>query len=323
MLAWGFGDSSVQAQDTAADPCLPQTSNTAPLWLNGIGHSAWSIALAKDDCRRLLSLWDSIGEDLKTETNGLAGTYVKGGYDWGYFLRWSTKKGFVVIPYYDQSLITDYGYGKVNFVDNSDVVFTPERQLKGGRGLGKMARKWTAIWDYFLPVEELEEFGNFHAGLGEYNEFNGRCCEFAPVFLARRIDGDGKTTSYPVPNQYKHFIKSPIAGEVVFVGKKKTVEHWEYQGKLYEESMDKTVLIPIKINLGKRQGVRRNMLFRLIGEPDEQYLQVVNVQQSSARGYVVRPIPDGKETYRDNDGHEQALPPIRVGTKITTSPRRD
>src|SRR5687768_15033715 len=74
-------------------------------WRNGIGHSSWDLALEPADRKRMLSLWDSIGEDLKTEKNELAGTFLKGGYNSGYFLRWSVAKGFVVVPYFDQNLI--------------------------------------------------------------------------------------------------------------------------------------------------------------------------------------------------------------------------
>ena len=294
------------------------------LWNNGIGHSSWDLALAPNERSRLLSLWNSIGEDLVTDENPLAGTYVKDGYNSGYFLRWSSRKGFIVIPYFDQNLITNYGYGKVNFVDESEIVFTSEKQLQSGRGLGKMPSVWTAIWNYLVPVDELKEFGNFHAGLGEYNEFNGRCCEFQPIFLATRIDRIDKPLSYPVPAKYKKFIKNPITGKIVSVGRKKSVKDWGYQGKLYGEWMEKAILVPVSISVGKMHGVRRNMLFRLIGEPEGwQYLQITSIHNSSAEGYVVRDISaGGKESYSDEGGQEKSLTPIRIGMKVTTSPVR-
>lgn len=292
-------------------------------WDNGIGHSSWDIALEKEEREKMLQLWYSIGEDLKTEQNELAGTYVKGGYDAGYFFRWSINRGYVLVPYFDQNLITDFSYGKVTFVDNSEVIFAPERDLRGGRSVGKMSRKWTAVGQYFVPAEMLKDFGDYMAGLGEYNEFSGRCCEFAPNFLARRIDRQEKPYDYPVPPKYARFIKHPIEAEITFVGRKKTVKNWGYQGKLYGEWMERAVLIPVKISAGRAHGVRRHMLFRLIGEPDfYQYLQIMRVHQQAASGYVVRDISfGGKETYRDDEtGQEKLLPPIKVGTKVTTSP---
>jgi hypothetical protein len=295
-------------------------------WNNSIGHSSWDIALAKEEREKMLQLWDSIGEDLKTEQNKLAGTFVKGGYDAGYFFRWSIGKGYVLIPYFDQSLITDFSYGKATLVGNAEVIFTPERDLKGGRSIGKMPRKWTAIGRYFIPVEMLKDFGDYMAGFGEYNEFNGQCCAFRPNFLARRIDRPEVKFDYPVSPEYAQFIKHPIKAEVTFIGRKKTVKDWGYQGKLYGQWMERAVLIPVRISAGRAHGVKRNMLFRLIGEPDfYQYLQIMRVQQQTASGYIVRDISgDGKETYTDVEtDREKPLPPIKVGTKVTTSPVRN
>lgn len=305
-------------------PFLPVQSQEA--WDNGIGHSSWAVGLEQQEREKMLRLWDSIGEDLKTERNELAGTYVKGGYSAGYFFRWSTGKGYVLIPYFDQNLITDFSFGRVTFVDTSEVIFTPERDLRGGRSLGKMPRKWTAIGSHFVPVEMLKDFGDFMAGFREYNEFNGQCCEFSPDFLAHRIDRRGERSNYPVPPKYARFIKQPIKAEITFVGRKKTVKDWGYEGELYREWMERAVLIPVRISAGTTHGVKPNMLFRLIGEPGyNQYLQITRAQRRTASGYVVRDVSGGgEETYRDFDtDQEKPLPPIKVGTRVTTSPVRD
>ena len=302
-----------QSQDAGAAP---------PSWDNGIGHSSWAIGLESNDRKKLLDLWDSIGEDLKTDGNDLAGTYVKGG-DSGYFFRWSIAKGFVVIPYFDQNLITDYGYGKVTFVDDSEVVFTPDKDLEGGRGLDKMPRKWTAILGHFVPVELLGEFGMFRAGLGVYNEFNGNCCDFAPGFLAARIDRPDRPFPTGVPAKYEKFIKQPITGTITFVGKARTVRNWGYQGELHGQWMDKTMLTPVSISVGSLHGVKKNMLLRLEGDPQfERYLQVMGVGRAKARGFVVQELSTGvrKGFYHDySDDQDKPLPRIRVGLKITSS----
>ena len=285
-------------------------------WHNGIGKEYWEIGLRQSDREKMIALWDSIGSDLQSETNPLAGTYFKGGYDAGYFLRWSSKR-FVLIPYFDEDLITDYSYGKVTFVDSSKVLFSPDKDLNGGRSVAKTPREWTAIWKYFLPIAELKQFGLFHAGLAEYNEFNGHCCEFAPNFLCTKVDGN-KSYS-PLPTRYAYFIKKPIEGRVVWVGGKRTVKKWGYQGQLYGESMERVVLIPIKVDLHSDTRVKLNMLFRLVGEGAfHQYLQIRKVGPKTSTGYVVR---DGKETYRDSTNNaEKPLPPIRAGMRVTTRP---
>jgi hypothetical protein len=315
FVAFGLAGHRVQSQDPSA---------AGLHWDNGIGHRTWAVALDPEDRKRMLDLWDSIGEDLKTEKNDLAGTFVKGGNNSGFFLRWSIEKGFVVIPYFDQNLITDYGYGKVTSVDNSEVVFTPEKDLRGGRGLAKMPRQWTAILGYFVPVEMLADFGSFRAGLGTYNEFNGKCCEFEPGFLLGRIDRPDKPFPNAIPPKYKQFIKSPITATVSSVGKSRTVRNWEYQGKLYEQLIEKAVLIPVTIDAGSRHGVKKNMLFRISNEPQsERYLQVMQVSQRRSKGYVVQDISSrGKEGFYHDYETDQVkpLPVIRAGISITTSP---
>lgn len=300
-----------------------QEENELQVWNNGIGHSSWAIGLEKEERKKMLELWDSIGEDLKTEPTKLAGTYVKRSYEAGYFLRWSTKKGYILIPYFDQSLITDFSYGKTTFIDNSEVIFTPEKDLNGGRSVGKMPLEWTAIRKYFVPVEMLKDFGMYQAGLGIFNEFNGQCCDWQPNFLAQRFDGKDTPFLYPVPEKYKHFIKKPIKGQITFIGNKKIVKSWGFQGELYGQWMDKTALIPVKINVGKKHGVKKNMLFRLIGEPTfSQYLQVMKVNQISSEGYIVREFTfEGKEEFweSEKDGYKP-FPSIRIGLKVTTSP---
>lgn len=294
-------------------------------WNNGIGHSSWDVALEPNDRKKMLSLWDSIGEDLKTEKNELAGTFVKGGYNSGFFLRWSVAKGFVIVPYFDQNLITDFGFGTVAILDQSEVIFEPEKDLAGGRGLDKMPRKWTVILGYFAPVESLKDLGAYRAGLGRYNAFNGHCCEFAPIFLCHRIDRENMPLAHTIPAKYAKFIKTPITGEITKVGKRMKVKNWGYQSELYGEWMEKAALTPVRINIGKRRGIKRKMLLRMVGEPEYagRYVQVMKVALRSSQGYVVHDLSFGgrEDTYRDYaTEQEKALPPIRVGIKVTSSP---
>lgn len=297
----------------------PQQNQADRFWHNGIGHSMWELAFDEPDRRLVLQLWESIGDELKTERNPLAGTYVKGGYQSGYFLRWSTRR-FVVIPYFDQNLITDFGYGKVDFVDAAKITFTPERDLKGGRGLAKIPGEWAAVWNYLVPVGQLKQFGEFHAGLGEYNEFNGHCCEFVPEFLCKKLDGAG--ANYPAPDKYGHLLQPPIEGPVIRVGKKRKVRNWGYRGKLYSHWMERAVLIPVTVDLKGDRRVRRNMLFSIPGEGETaQYLQIIRVGPRHSVAYVVREVFEGRETYRDSaDGPDKPMPPIVIGTRVTTRP---
>jgi len=305
-------------------PTLPIVGQiSSQPWHNGIDKDYWEIGLESVDKEKMMAVWESMGKELQSEPNTWAGTYFKGGYDAGYFLRWSSTR-FVLIPYFDQDLITDFSYGTVTFVDTSKVLFHPERDLRGGRSVAKTPREWTLIWNYFVPVEGLKDFGLYFAGLREYNEFNGQCCEFTPNFLSRRIDAKGTPPWYPVPLKYAHFIKRPIEGAITFIGQKRRVKNWGYQGRLHGVWMDDVILIPVRVNLGGDRRVRRNMLFRLVAQPDfTQYLQIIKPGGHTSFGYVVRDLIEGKELYFDpsnNQGKPLPLPPVQVGMKVTTSP---
>jgi hypothetical protein len=291
------------------------------VWDNGIGHSSWEIALSDEDKGKLLKLWNEIGEDVQNDSHALAGTYVKGGYSAGYFLRWTLNKGFVVIPYFDQNLIGDFGYGTVTVDQNGEVVFEATRQLVGGRGLERMPKRWVPIGQYLVPVESVREFGLFLAGLGIYNEFNGRCCEFYPIFLAQRIDQKHVPFDYPVSARYSRFIRKPINARIVWLGKSKKVKDWSFQGKLYGESLGEVVLVPLRIDAGSAEGVRSNMLLRIVGEPEfYQYVQITKVEGKTASGFVVRDTTDGFEIYHDSKTDtKKPLPPVQIGMRVTTS----
>jgi len=311
FLTTGFAVRTAQSQEPLAQP----------MWNNGVLHSNWAVALEPEDEKRMLFLWNSIGEDLKTEKNELAGTFVKGGRA-GFFLRWSVAKGFVVVLYYDENLVMDYGYGNVTLVDRYDVVFTPVKEIHGGRELKKMPREWTAILGYFVPVDMLEQFGEFRAGLGVYDEFNGSCCDFTPGFLVSRIDREDMPFPKDVPAKYKSLLKEPITGTATFVGKPRVVRDWDYRGKLGGQFMERALLTPVSVNVGRRQGIKKNMLFGVTGEsPGQRYFQVTEVSGERARGYVVQDISSGGKGgfYRDAETDKEIrLPAIRVGTKVTT-----
>jgi hypothetical protein len=312
---------------------LTQTTNSQeespPEWspkLNKFHNykSSFVVGLSSlEDMRKMETLWNEIGEDLKIEQNDFAGTYVNLGYESGYFLRWTLNKGFILIPYFDQNYIQDFSYGKVTFVDSSEIIFTPERELSFGRPFKKLPRKWTVIGSGFNPVEMLKDLGLYRAGLGMYNDFNGECCIFAPEFVNRKVEE--KLTPNPIPDKYKHFFINPISGQITFVGKKRIVKKWGYDGQLYSQSLGKTALVPVKVNVGRKHHVKKNMLFRLIDglEYDKiQYLQIMKVGKTSSEGFVVREFSyEGKEVYHDyTDDKDKPFPPVKVGTKISTSP---
>ena len=105
-------------------------------WENDItklGNYKTSIALGLSDNEKnaLKSRWTDIGESLRLENTSFEGTYAKTGYEFGYFLRFSLSKGFILIPYLDENLITDFSYGKVEITKDLEVLLFPDKEMRG------------------------------------------------------------------------------------------------------------------------------------------------------------------------------------------------
>jgi hypothetical protein len=285
---------------------------------------------ADPEVRTLLSRWEAIGAGLSTTANPSSGTYEKFGYR-GYFLRWSPENGFIYVYHSEGLSIIDFSYGKVT-VTSEGVVFNPEREMKEtfrGQKL-KISRKWIPITVeeriFFVAEEEIKNFGDYVAGFGRYNDFNGACCEFSPFFT--KSDKPNQHKSFPavIPLKYQQLIKQPIKAQITFVGKKKVVNNYGLEGELYSTLFQKASLTPIIINAGRASGVRNNLLFRLIGEPGPQYLKITRVRNKMSNGVIIRDVDDdGKERFFDYDAllkapKEIRFLPIRIGTRVTTSP---
>lgn len=285
---------------------------------------------SKEEAEKLKSKWKDIGEEIKKADSEYAGTYEMTGYR-GYYLRLSPNNGFVYIYHYEDIDILNYSYGKVEIKDSA-ILFFPEKEMQASDYSGKFLdtpRSWFLIKNALVPKDKLNDFADYFAGLGQYNDFNGACCEFSP-FLFKKEGKRNLDTNFPT--EYEKFIKNPIRAEITFVGQGKRSTEYSFQGTLYGESKPNTVLIPIKINAGIMNGVKKNMLFRLIDEPMFQYLQVTKVKSKESEGFIVRTTDENwNETYIDYSDYdetkkqskEKPYPPIRVGIKVTTSPISD
>lgn len=286
------------------------------------------------EVRILLSRWDAIGAGPSTSTNPSAGTYEKTGYR-GYFLRWSPEKGFIYVYHSEGLSIIDFSYGKVTMT-SEEVVFNPEREMKEtfrGEKL-KTPHKWIPIsvegQVFFVAEDKIKDFGDYIAGFGVYNDFNGPCCEFSPFFTKNEALTQGKLfPAIVVPPTYKQFIRHPVEAEITSVAKKKLVSNYGLEGELYGHLFQKASLTPVTINAGRTDGVKRKMLFRLVGQPGPQYLKITRVRRETSTGVIIRDVnDDGKERFFDydlqsRDPKEKHFLPVRVGTKITTSPISD
>jgi hypothetical protein len=139
------------------------------------------------------------------------------------------KKGFIYVYHSEGLSIIDFSYGKVT-VTSEGVVFNPEREMKEtfwGEKL-KTPHKWIPIsvegQVFFVAEDKIKDFGDYEAGLGVYNDFNGPCCEFSPFFTKNEAPTSGKLSpAIVVPLTYKQFIRHPVKAEIISVAKKKLV----------------------------------------------------------------------------------------------------
>ena len=282
------------------------------------------------EVRELIERWDRIGNEAKGITNGPAGTYLKASYR-GWFLRWAPHAGFIYVFHSEGLSIIDFSYGKVE-VTSSEIRFIPERDMRESYRGNKLKTPLTWVVaqspqrKFMIPKNEIKSFGHYVAGLRDYNDFNGPCCEFDPFF----VSDDSTVARAPVvstilvPDEYKRFIPRPITGRIVSIGKRRIVKSYILGGKLHSQWLDESSLTPIAINVGRVHGLRKNMLLRFTGEqfnlPD-QFIHVTSVGKRTAAAVVIRGIDDrNNESYFVTPTQRDSFPPIRPGMRVTTSP---
>lgn len=268
------------------------------------------------EIRELLARWDRIGTEAQGSTNRFAGLYVKSGYR-GWLLRWAPGAGYVYVFHYEGLSIIDFSYGKVE-VTASEIRFIPERDMRETYREQplKTPLNWVATqapqWKFMIPADELKDFGEYVAGLSVYNDFNGPCCEFDPFFVAPTATGE--VAGITVPDKYQRFVKRPITGSIVSVGKRRVVKEYGLEGKFFSHSfLEKTSLTPVTVNAGRNHGLKKNMLLRFAGAQFDlpgEYIQVISVGRQTATALVIR-------------GADASFPPIRPGLRVTTSPILD
>jgi hypothetical protein len=281
------------------------------------------------EVRELLERWDRIGNEAQGVTNGPAGTYLKFGYN-GWLLRWAPRAGFVYVYHSEGLSIIDFSYGRVEVTSNA-IRFIPERDMKEtfrNRNLSTPLT-WVAAKSpqlkFMIPKEEMPDFGQYIAGMRDYNDFNGPCCEFSPFFFSPVATGK-LAQGVSVPDEYQRFMRPPITGLVVSIGKRRIVKDYGLDGKLYSALRPASSLTPITLNIGRIHGLRKNMLLRFVGEQFDlpsQYVRITSVAKQTAVAVVIRTIDKrNQESYLDDSPKSDKrinFPPIRAGMRVTTS----
>lgn len=306
--------------------------------LEEAGQKTWLLpgGTTKGEAATLNARWKALGEETKSPAHEFAGTYRAGGVMRESFLRWAPGGGFVYLYVYEHHAVLDFSYGKVE-VTPTAVVFTAERERRGVEAGGAprpTPRRWVAArWrttNYLVPEKEVAGFGKYVGGFGQYNDFNGPCCEFTP-FL-RSAPGRDPQTSFDPPRvaaPYARLMRRPAEATIRSVGRRRVVKDYGLKGELYSRWFGRASLTPVTLDAGRGRGLKPGLLLRLVGEPGGQYLKVTRVLASRSEGVVVRDVDDdGGETFYDSvpgggEPRKRAYPPVRAGTRVTSAPPTD
>jgi hypothetical protein len=179
---------------------------------------------------------------------------------------------------------------------------------------------------FIVPKEEMKLFGNFYGGFGAYNGFPRKTlCDGCGTF-AQRLDRLSVDSSdkHVAPNKYLRFVRRPIEGSIISVGRRFFATRTDFAGIPERSSVTR-----VRINVGSLSGVRRGLMFfpMALGDNFYQVLRVTRAYKKTSDAELVRQIDgSGHEVY-DGEYSEAtggrvkiSYPPIKVGVKITTSP---
>lgn len=205
-------------------------------WENGVSESWWlsSKDFTKDDAVNAVALWKKIGgAGAGADGGGWAGDYFRGGSTSGTYIRWSPDGGFVMAGVNKcEARVVRLAYGKVDATPTLIHFFPEFRKTAASHGHLRGATDSLAAMR-FVPVEwlgerlliaedEMGDFGDYVAGLGEYNFWLGTPYYFAedligtqfyaktaPEFVAAA--GEGGRAEEPVETPAA--VESPSPGE--------------------------------------------------------------------------------------------------------------
>lgn len=284
----------------------------------------------------LQARWDALAAEIRVGVGaaGFAGTYRQHGAMRTGYLRWAPGGGYVYLYVYEDYLVIDFSYGRAEATP-SGLLLTDERGLRRTNEAGyppELGRRlMTARWKdsaYLVPERRARDFGNYVAGLAEYNDFNGPCCEFAPFLSKWQGEGDEGGAAPPdgppvVPQEYAGLMRRPVEAEITWVGRTRRVKEYGLDGEFYSSMLSDVTLTPVRLAVGRAPGMRPGLLFRMLGAPDGQYLKVTRVGRRHSDAVVIRNTDEqGREDcFVPGTVDHVECPPVVVGLRVTTSPR--
>jgi hypothetical protein len=127
-----------------------------------------------------------------------------------------------------------------------------------------------------------------------------------------------------LPTEFSKFIKAPVTGRIVVVGKTR-----KRKSEIFTSGTDYETVTAVTIDVGRERGLRRKQEFVLLTEDDDyssETLIVESVGKNRSRGIVVRNVDEnGKEGFSvwnevTSKFETKEFTKLRPGIKNTTSP---
>lgn len=305
-------------------------------WENGVSESWWlsSRTFTNEDVANAIARWKSIGE---TESTGWEGDYFSGSEVHGTYLRWSPAGGFIIADVDKcQALVMALSYGRVR-VTPSGIQLIPEfsksSKPQGHHGakhvdtiLNFVPVKWRSSL-YLIPENEIADFADYAAGLGQYNALNDKEAFLPESHFYSKYAGNMVTGDLPVlPDAYQRFVRSPLAGEITAIRGKKLRRNYSYEFKSdaysFATQFELASLTFVTVNIGTVHGAKKDMFLRIVKPDLGEALRLIEVGSTSSTAVLVREVENRKETYYDHEAEREVeYPPVATRWILTTALR--
>lgn len=310
-------------------------------WENGITESWWlsSRTFTNEEAASAIDRWKRIGAAKQDESGtNWAGDYFSGGETHGTYIRWSPTEGFV-IAHVDkcQALVMGVIYGRVE-VTPTLITFFPEfiksskshghqhSQMDEAAAMPFVPVKWQDGL-ILVPLSEIAEFGDYAAGLGDFNGLNAFDSLESSYFYTKYAGKNAVVYDVPVlPEPYQRILKKPITGVITSVGNTRLKRNYSYEfnSKTFKFGSNHVLasLTFVRVNVGSRDGAKVGLFMRVAEDDAVDIVRLIRIGKTSSTGVIVRDVfEDGEPDQVENAEDEKPYPSIAVGWKVTTALR--
>lgn len=284
-------------------------------------HWFYFADIPENEVRNAIIQWEQIGKDLKTSSNKNKGTYGDGGDTHGSYFRWSEKSGFIWLNVNKcQGGPVQIVRGKVS-ADNVQIRLTAEFTLGNTDSHGHHDQtrlsellfvKWKGA-SFLVPKESIENFADYTAGLGEYNQI---LLDGFPFLVKSDSQNDEKSQELPVfPKGFEKFLKKPVKAQIISIGKSflrpdPDDEDWD------------NLIIPVKLNVGKNPEAKPDLKLLYINQEQHYNEKIIikKVKEKFSTAEIIRPVRKQNCAITDyNDCVNPKYINLQVGLRLSST----